>query len=125
LAIGARRGQLLRQLLTESLVLAIGGGGAAFLLTLWLTDIFRTRALPFDLPLNTTLIADTRVLLFTFFAALAATLAFGLAPALQATRPDLLSALKNEAMTERLRRWHLRDFLVAAQVTLCVVLLIS
>lgn len=125
LAIGARRSQLLRQLLTESLVLAIGGGAAAFLLTLWLTDIFRTRALPFDLPLNTTLIADTRVLLFTFFAALGATLVFGLAPALQATRPDLLSALKNEAMTERLRRWHLRDFLVGAQVTLCVVLLIS
>jgi predicted permease len=125
LAIGARRGQLLRQLLTESLLLAIAGGAAAFLLTLWLTDLFKSRALPLDIPINTTLIADTRVLLFSFFAALVATLLFGFAPALQATRPDLLAALKNEAVTERLRRWHLRDFLVAAQVTLCVVLLIS
>ena len=125
LAVGARRGQLLSQLLMESLVLSIVGGAAGYLLTLWLTDLLKTWQLPFDLPVNTTLSADTHVLFFAFLAALAATLLFGFAPALQATRHDLVSALKNEASAERLRGWHLRDILVAAQVTLCVVLVIS
>jgi len=125
LAIGARRGQLLGQLLTESLVLATAGGAAGYLITLLLTDVLKTWQLPFDLPVNTTLAADSRVLLFAFLAALAATLLFGFAPALQATRNDLVSALKNEATVERLRSWHLRDLLVAAQVTLSVVLVIS
>ena len=125
LAIGARRSQLLAQLLTESLVLSIAGAASGYLITLWLTDLLRAWQLPFDLPVNTSLAADGRVLLFAFLAALGATLLFGFAPALQTTKHDLVSALKNEASVERLRRWHLRDFLVAAQITLCVVLVIS
>ena len=125
LALGARRSQIVRQLLTESLVLAVAGGAGGLLLSLWITDLFSSWRPSFDIPFDTSLAADSHVLLFAFLASLVATLLFGLAPALKATNTDLVPALKNEAVNERLRRWHLRDFLVAAQITLSVVLVVS
>jgi predicted permease len=126
LALGAGRPQLLAQLFTESLLLALAGAAAGFLLSLWISELVSSWHPPFDVPVNTTLVvADPRVLLFTLVAALLTTFLFGLAPALQATRTDLIPALKNEAMSERLRRWTLRDILVGAQIALSVVLLIS
>src|SRR5581483_7473932 len=126
LALGAGRAQLLSQLFTESLLLAFAGGAAGFLLSLWIGRLLSSWHPAFDVPINTTLVvADPRVLLFTILAALLTTLLFGLAPALAATRTDLVPALKNEALSDRLRRWTLRDILVGAQIALSVVLLIS
>jgi macrolide transport system ATP-binding/permease protein len=125
LALGASRAQLVRQLLTESLLLAVTGATAGLLVSTWLAGLFSTWQPPFDLPINTTLVIDARVVLFAVASALFATLLFGLVPALQATRPSLVPALKDAAVVERVRRWHIRDLLVAAQIMLSVMLLIA
>ncbi|HEV8146709.1 MAG TPA: ABC transporter permease [Bryobacteraceae bacterium] len=125
LALGAGRGQLIRQLLTESLVLSLAGGVAGVLLAAWLIGLFKLWTPPVDFPIIPKLIFDTRLMIFSFIASLVTGLLFGLVPALQSTRSGLTGALKSEAPTERLRRWHLRDVLVAAQVALSVVLLIG
>ena len=125
LALGARRIRLVRQLLTESLLLALAGGTASVLLALWISRACASLNLPFDVPANTTLAIDLRVLLFTFAAALFAVVLFGIAPALQTIRVDLVPELKNEQSTRRLRHWHLRDGIVALQIALSFVLLVS
>lgn len=124
LALGAAKGQLVRQLLTEGFLLTGAGAALGFLLALWIFQLFSAWHPPFDVPVNTTLVSDFRVLLFTVAAALGSTFLFGLAPALQAIRTDLLSALKNEPASAPLRRWSLRDILVAGQIALSVVLVI-
>jgi predicted permease len=125
LALGAGRMRLVRQLLTESLLLAVTGGAASVLLTLWISHACSSLNLPFDIPANTSLTVDLRVLLFTFAAALVATVVFGLAPALQTVKVDLVPALKNGRSTGRLRHWHLRDLIVASQIAVSFVLLVS
>ena len=125
LALGASRGQLLRQLLTESLMLSIAGGAAGILLAFWLIDLVNVWRPPVDVPVIPHVVMDTHVLLFTAFVSLLTGLLFGLAPALQSTRASLVGAIKNEAPSERLRRLNLRDILVTAQVALSVVLLIG
>jgi predicted permease len=125
LALGASRGQLLRQLLTESLMLSIAGGAAGVLLAYWLNDLVNVWRPPVDVPVIPHVVMDTRVLLFTALVSLLSALLFGLAPALQSTRSSLVGAIKNEAPSEKLRRLNLRDILVATQVALSVVLLIG
>ncbi len=125
LALGASRGQLIRQLLTESMVLAIGGGGAGILLAYWLTDLVNLWRPPIDVPVMPHVVMDTHVLLFAAAVSLITGLLFGLAPALQSTRASVAGAIKNEAPSERLRRLNLRDVLVTSQVALSVVLLIG
>jgi|CZKS01.1.fsa_nt_gi predicted permease len=125
LALGARRIRLVRQLLTESLLLALAGGTASVSLALWISHACASLNLPFDIPANTALAMDFRVLLFTFAAALIAVVLFGMAPALQTIRVDLVPALKNAPSTRRLRRWHLRDGVVTLQIALSFVLLVS
>jgi len=124
LALGAARGQLIRQLLTESFLLSLAGAAAGFLLAAWLCHLFSSWHPNFDVPVNTVLVPDARILLFTLAVAIGTTFLFGLAPSLQATRTDLVPALKNEAAFARLRRWNLRDVLVAGQIALSVVLVI-
>jgi predicted permease len=124
LALGASRGRLIRQLLTESVVVAAAGGIGGGILTLWILDALSQWHPPIEFPIRLTVQPDVRVFLFTLLASLGTTLVFGLAPALQATKTDLLSALKNEAITERWRSWHLRDYLVAAQVAISVLLMV-
>jgi predicted permease len=124
LALGARRMRLVRQLLTESLILAVAGGAVSALLAYWISSACASLSLPFDIPANTSLAVDGRVLLFTFAAALIATVLFGIAPALQTIRVDLVPALKNERSIERLRRWHIRDIVVTLQIAVSFVLLI-
>ena len=123
LAVGAGRGSLVRQLLTENLVIAILGGAGGILLAMWIGDALAAWRPPTDIPLVIHAMPDGRVLLFALAVSILTTLLFGLLPALQAARTDLLSALKNEAISERLRHWQLRDYLVAVQVGLSVVLL--
>jgi predicted permease len=125
LALGASRGQLVRQLLTESLMLSIAGGVAGILLGYWLNDLVNVWRPPIDVPVIPHVVLDTRVLLFAIVVSLLTGLLFGLAPALQSIRASLSGAMKNEAPSEKLRRLSLRDVLVATQVALSVVLLIG
>jgi predicted permease len=125
LALGASRGQLLWQLLTESFLLSAAGGTAGVLLAYWLVDLVNAWRPPVDVPVVPYVVMDTRVLLFAALISLVTTLLFGLAPALQSTRASLAGAIKNEAPSEKLRRLNLRDILVATQVALSVVLLVG
>ena len=124
LAIGASRSQLIRQLLTESLLLSLAGGAAGMLLALWILKAIAGIDLPLDIPGTTELPFDSSVFLFSLFTCVLTTLLFGLAPALQAVRIDLVPALKNQ-VSEHFRRVQMKDLLVGAQVMLSVILLVG
>ena len=117
LALGAGRGQIVRQLLAESLLLALAGAAGGFLLAFWSAGV-AARALPFRFVVGFT--PDLTVLAFAFAAAVATAVVFGLAPALGAARTDVLSVLKLGTTNEG-RSW-LRDGLVVAQVAVSIVL---
>ncbi len=125
LAIGASRLQLMRQLMTESLLLALSGGVLGLGLAFGACRLFSSWHPSFDLPISTILQPDPVVLVFTLAAALLTTLLFGFIPALQTVRVDLIPSLKGEAVSRRLRRFSARDFLIAGQIALSVVLVIS
>jgi predicted permease len=123
LAIGAGRGRLVRQLLTESLVLAILGGGAGVLLALWLTSSVNPFLARSPVPMEFDLRIDGRVLAYALGISTLAALVFGLAPARRAARFDLVSSLKDDAGGSAVRQ-RLRRGLVVGQVAVCSVLLI-
>jgi predicted permease len=124
LALGAGRGQLLRQLMTESLLLAMSGGLLGFGLALAACSFLSSWHPSFDLPINVALHPNAMVLSFTVAAAFLTTILFGLAPALQTIRIDLIPSLKNEAVSAKLRRWSVRDLVVTGQIALSVTLVI-
>jgi len=124
LALGAGRGQLVRQLMTESLLLAVTSGALGFALAILLCRLIGAWHPIVTLPINTALHPDRAVFGFVVAAVLSAALLFGLAPALQAVRVVLMPSLKNEPAAGRLRRWSIRDILVAAQIAISVVLAI-
>ena len=124
LALGASRLQLLRQLMTESLFLSAGGGVLGVAIAFGACRLFSAWHLEFDLPLVTALQPDGTVLCFAAAVALATTILFGLTPALEAVRTDVIPSLKNEPVSTRFRRWSVRDFLVGGQVALSVILVI-
>lgn len=123
LALGAGRGMLIRQLLVENILVALLGGGGGALLAGWIMSALSAWHPPVDIPLVISAPVDIRVFLFALAVSTVTALVFGLMPALQATKTDLVPALKNEAATPRFRYWHLRDYMVAAQVCLSVLLL--
>jgi len=125
LALGASQGQLLRQLLTESLLLSMAGGAMGVLLAYWLTALANAWRPPIDIPIIPRVEIDMHVLLFTAAVSLASAFLFGLAPALQSTRASVVGAIKNDAPSARLRRLNLRDLLVTVQVALSMVLLVG
>src|SRR6185369_311357 len=129
LALGATRGRLIRQLLTESVLLALIGATAGLLLAYWINQLLMAFKPPFPPPFTFTLDLsfDIRTFAFTFVLAIATGVIFGLVPALQASRPDVLPALKDESNAEgqRVRRRNLRSALVITQVALSLALLIS
>jgi putative ABC transport system permease protein len=127
LAIGASRGRLVRQLLGESLVLAAMGGGLGVLLAHWASRLMTAARPPLPVPLTFDFALDGRVLLFAASVSLLTTVVFGLAPAFQIAKPELVSALRGEAgaLGTSARRFHLRDFLVAGQLALSLVLLVA
>jgi len=128
LAIGATRWRIVRQLLTEGVLLATLGGGAGLLLAWWTTRSFSAAAPPANaLPITPQFSIDWRVLVFTLVISLLAGVIFGLAPALRASKPALIPALKDDAAAffERTRMFSLRNLLVVVQVALSVVLLIA
>jgi predicted permease len=125
LAIGAGRGRLVRQLLTESLVIAAAGGALGLLVAKAGADLFGQIKFPVDIPIVLDVKLDPRVLLFTILASVASALVFGLAPALQSTHPDLVPALKSGKSDDGKRRRLLgRNTLVIAQVAGALVLLV-
>ena len=126
-SLGASRWQVLRPLIAESLVLAMLGGAGGVLLAWWLARAVSTVNLGLPLPLTLDLGLNARVLLFTLAATTLAGVAAGLAPALRASRTDLVRDLHagggNPALAGR--RWTLRDTLVAVQMGFAMVLLVS
>ena len=124
LAIGASRGVLIRQLLIESLLLSLTGGAGGMLIASWILKALAGLRLPGSLPGNSELPFDATVFLFSVLICVLTTLLFGLAPALQAVRVDLLPALKNQ-ISERFLRVQMKDLLVGAQVMLSVILLVA
>jgi predicted permease len=129
LALGAGRFRIARQLLTESAMLALLGGALAMVVALWLTYWIRAAALPaefrdYGAPIG--FAPNWRVLSFTLVVSLATGLLFGLAPALQSSKPDVLPALKDSARSFSHRSGgRLRGLLVVAQIALSLILLIS
>ncbi|HVF23947.1 MAG TPA: ABC transporter permease [Pyrinomonadaceae bacterium] len=125
LALGASRGRLMRQLLTESLLLALLGGVAGLTLTQWTAGTLPRFFPPEDLG-AIDLSIDWRVLVFTLGVTLMTGVLFGLVPSLQATRLNLIPSLRDESGSygQRLRRLALRDVLVISQLALSLVLLI-
>jgi predicted permease len=123
LALGASRWRIVRQLLTESMLLAVIGGSLGLLFALWLAD----ELLSFDALAAfgaLSLHLDGRVLGFSLAVSLLTGVLFGLVPALQASRPDLAPALKNtESANYVSRRFGLRNVLVVFQIALSLVLL--
>jgi predicted permease len=124
LALGAGRFTLIRQLLTESIVLAIMGGLVGFILAYWMVDLANALKPPIDIPITTEVKIDWRVLVFNGVLSLATGILFGLLPAFQATNPDLIPALKDETSVGGYRRSWLRNTLVVGQITLSLILLI-
>jgi predicted permease len=124
LALGATRARLQRQMLTESLLLGLGGGVLGILLSLWGTSALSGFRLPVPVPLDVSIGVDWRVLLYSFGLSLVSGLLLGLAPAWAAARPLLANALKGEdALARPGRRFTLRNLLVVAQIAMSVVLL--
>jgi macrolide transport system ATP-binding/permease protein len=126
-AIGAGRGRLVRQLLSEGLVLAVLGGAAGVLLAAWAgraIGAFATNVLPIATTFDFSL--DRTVLMFAGLVSASTALVFGLAPAWSASQPDLVPALKETLDAGGTsRRLTLRDALVVGQLALSLVLLVS
>ena len=127
LALGAGRSRLLRQLVTESMVLAIAGGLVAVPVSAWIATVIASVQPPLPIDLGLRIGPDWRVLLFTLATAVATGLLIGLLPALRASRPDLVPALKEAGdwMGSRKRRVELRDGLVVMQVAVSLVLVVA
>ena len=127
LAIGARRARLVQQLVTEAVVMSLLGAVVGVLFAWWATSAAASLSLPLPIPLAFDLRIDGRVLAFTLAATLLTGLLAGLAPAIQASKPDLVSDLRGEATLSQAagRRWTLRDLLVAAQIAITAVLLVA
>jgi putative ABC transport system permease protein len=125
LALGASRRRIAGQFFAEGLLLSAAGGGLALLLTLWLTDLAQRVSLPLPVPVALDLTPDPRVLGFVAAVTLLTGILLGLAPALQATRPGLISALKDGAGGVRAGRLRLRSALVVLQAALSLPLLVA
>jgi predicted permease len=122
-SLGAGRGRLVRQLLTENLILSIGGATLGLALAYGCVRLAMAATLPVPIPIAMDLSLDVRVVAYTAAIAILATLAFGLAPALTASRVDLVSALKGSG-GDTPRHGRLRSSFLIGQVALSVLLLV-
>jgi predicted permease len=122
LSIGATRWRIVRQVLTETLVLALLGGATGYGLAVLLSRLLSQWHAPTDAPVQFNVEPDWRVFFFAFAVSLTAGLLFGTAPASHASKTDAQAVLKGEQGGWRGRRLALRDVLVVFQVALCFVL---
>jgi predicted permease len=125
LAVGASRRRLIRQLMTESVMLSLLGGIFGVLVAAAINRIVQRLDFPVDISLVFDLRIDWRVLSFTLSLSILTGMLFSLIPALQSSKPQLVPALKDETSMAGFRRSRLRNALVVAQITLSLVLLIS
>jgi len=127
LSLGASRSRLVRQLLTESVLLSLLAGAAGTLLALWATDLLMALRPPLPFPVALDLRLDPRVLGYTVVLSVLTGIVFGLVPALQASRADVVAALKAESLAGGglIGRFAPRRLLVVAQTAVSLVLLIG
>jgi macrolide transport system ATP-binding/permease protein len=127
LSLGASRARLTRQLLTESLMLSSVAGVVGVVMAYWTMDVIMAFVPPVDLPLDLGLRMDGMTLVFAVAVSAATGVLFGLAPALQASSPETISALKEEGRSGSGGRTsgRLRNALVVSQVAVCLVLLVG
>jgi predicted permease len=123
-ALGAARGRLIRQLLTESVLLAMVGGGLGLLLAMWLSRLV-CQFIPATLPLRLSVEFDWRVLAFTAAVSTVTGIIFGAVPAFRGTRLDLAARLKDETRGLAARRSRFSNTLIVGQMALCLVLLLA
>ena len=123
-ALGASQGRLLRQTVTESILLSLLGGGCGLLFTLWCVPLL-VGLKPASLPLSIDAPLDTHVLTFTVVVSVLTGVLFGVVPLQHSRRRALIPTLKDETQLVSGRGGWLRDGLVIAQVTVCMVLLIG
>ena len=125
MAVGASRGRIVRQLLTESTLIAIGAAIPGFLACIWLMHLLSKLQMPFPIPVTFDFHPDGRVLLLTIVLAAATGLSFGLVPALQATAGNVSPALKGRNVRfRRLRTLAPRNMLLVSQFAGSLTLLV-
>jgi putative ABC transport system permease protein len=127
LALGAERGRIIRQLITENLLLGLLGGAGGLIVSLWANDAM-VAAIPVPIPFWLSFDFDVRVFGFVVGLSLVAALLFGLPPALRSTRPDVVTELKEggrSAETSGPRANRLRNLLVVVELALALVLLVG
>jgi putative ABC transport system permease protein len=126
-SLGARRGLLIRQFLTEHVLLSVSGGALGLAVGYGLMRAMLTLLPPFSFAREVAIEMDARVLAFAMVVAISTGILFGLVPAIQATRPDLAAAMKddNRSSSGSLARRRLRDTLIVAEVALAFVLLVG
>jgi predicted permease len=126
LSVGASRVRLVRQFLTESVLLSFAGGLAGIALAFWITHVISSLPLPSQIPLEFNCQIDLHVLAITLAIALAAGIGFGLAPALSSTRTDIGLTLKEgaQAPLRGYRRFGLRNLFVVGQMAASLMLLL-
>jgi predicted permease len=122
LSIGASRARVVRQVLTETLVLSLGGGAAGYLLAVILSQTLSRLRAPLDFPVQFDVNPDWRVFLFALVVSVVASALFGSAPAWRASRTEATASLKGAPASWAPTRLAFRDVLVVLQVALCFVL---
>jgi len=125
LAVGAGRGQLMRQLLTETMVLFVAAAAVSIPLTFWLVSLLEGSLPALPVTLNIDFAVNFRVMTFAFAIALLTGLIFGLAPARHSLGTDLAPMLHGVHATADRKRFRLRNSLVAAQVALSLMLVVT
>src|SRR5215813_8602342 len=123
-ALGASRLRVVRLLITESVMLSLAGGALGLLTAYWSTGL-ALKALPSALPRSDDIRVDASVLLFTLVISIVTGLVFGLAPALQSSRPDLNETLKEGGRSGSGGRQSIRNVLVVAEIAISLVLLVG
>jgi putative ABC transport system permease protein len=126
-SVGAGRGRLIRQFLTENVMLALCGGAFGLALGYGAMRWLQVLVPPFSFAREANISMDVRVLLFAVAVSMATGLVFGIAPAVQATSPDLIGLMKDggRGSTDRASRKRVRDILVVTEVALAFVLLVG
>lgn len=127
LAIGASRFHIVKQLLTESILLSLFGGALGWFFAHWGTRLIHASIPPLPYPIDLDLSPDLLVFKWMLLVSVATGLIFGLAPAFLASRPNLVGILKGAGPTQSpgaFRRWNVRGLLVVAQVAISIVVLV-